>query len=412
MNLETTTLRPAESNREDFAELARTVRERGLLSRRRGYYQWKIGTTIGALVALAGIALVIGNSWWNLLVAVGLAFILVQLGFIGHDAGHRQICAQRRGNHAVGLVVTNLLTGFSFSWWLAKHNRHHAHPNRPDQDPDMAPGALAYTRDQVAARGSFGRLYASAQAFLLVPLLFLEALNLHAASVKSLIGRRDRAAIVESALLAGHVFFFVVVPFIVLSPVRAVVFIAVTQLLFGFYLGVSFLTNHVGMPALVGGTTWVSCVARCLPRATCPVRSSPGSSSVGWIPRSSTTCSRPCLEPTFAVPGSSSARSAPSTGSPTPSRAPGRPTVRYCGICKPPVRDGPSSASIDAGFGVWSSKRTGASKAARRAARRNVASMAGPTRRMHDEVGDGPPGVPPERGGGVEDQVAVHVDGE
>ena len=253
MNLETTTLRPAESKREDFAELARTVRESGLLTRRPGYYQLKIGTTVGALVALAGIALVIGNSWWNLLVAVGLAFILVQLGFIGHDAGHRQICAQRRGNHAVGLVVTNLLTGFSFSWWLSKHNQHHAHPNRPDQDPDMAPGALAYTRDQVDARGSFGRMYASAQAVLLVPLLFLEALNLHVASVKSLIERRDRAAIVESALLSGHVFFFVVVPFIVLSPVRAVVFIAVTQLLFGFYLGVSFLTNHVGMPAMAGG---------------------------------------------------------------------------------------------------------------------------------------------------------------
>ena len=50
-----------------------------------------------------------------------------------------------------------------------------------------------------------------------------------------------------------HVFVFLVAPFIVLSPVRAVVFIAVTQLLFGFYLGVSFLTNHVGMPTLVGG---------------------------------------------------------------------------------------------------------------------------------------------------------------
>ena len=153
MDSETTTPRPAAANREDFAELARMVRDSGLLTRRRGYYQLKIGTTVGALVALAGVALVIGNSWWNVVVAVGLAFILVQLGFIGHDAGHRQICARRRDNDVVGLVVTNLLTGFSFSWWLAKHNRHHAHPNRPDQDPDMAPGALAYTRDQVDARG-------------------------------------------------------------------------------------------------------------------------------------------------------------------------------------------------------------------------------------------------------------------
>ena len=41
-------------------------------------------------------------------------------------------------------------------------------------------------------------------------------------------------------------------PFLLLSPLRAVAFIVVTQALFGFYLGVSFLTNHVGMPTLVG----------------------------------------------------------------------------------------------------------------------------------------------------------------
>ena len=41
---------------------------------------------------------------------------------------------------------------------------------------------------------------------------------------------------------------FFVAPFLILSPVRAVLFIAVTQAGYGFYLGVSFLTNHVGMP--------------------------------------------------------------------------------------------------------------------------------------------------------------------
>src|ERR1019366_450017 len=180
----------------------------------------------------------------------GLAFVLAQLGFIGHDAGHRQICTRRRDNDVVGLVVANLLTGFSFGWWLAKHNRHHAHTNRPDKDPDMAPGALVYTPEQVEALGSFGRLFASAQAILLVPLLFLEALNLHVASVMSLARRRDRAALIEAGLLVVHVGVFFVAPFMLLSPLRAVAFVAVSQSLFGFYLGVSFLTNHVGMPTL------------------------------------------------------------------------------------------------------------------------------------------------------------------
>ncbi len=251
MSTETDVDQPTAVGREEFAELSRRVRDGGLMVRRRGYYPVKIGTTVGAMLLLAAAAVVVGNSWWNLGVAVGVAFVLAQLGFIGHDAGHRQICSRRRDNDTVGLLVANLGTGFSFGWWLAKHNRHHAHTNRPDKDPDMAPGALVYTSDQAEALGSLGRRWASMQVVLLVPLLFLEALNLHVSSIAALVRRRDRGALVEAGLLLGHLGVFFVAPFVVLSPLRAAAFIAVTQSLFGFYLGVSFLTNHVGMPALV-----------------------------------------------------------------------------------------------------------------------------------------------------------------
>jgi fatty acid desaturase len=237
-------------NREDFAELSRQVREGGLLARRRGYYTIKIAATIGGLGATIAAVILVGDSWWNLVVAVGLAFVMVQLGFIGHDAGHRQICTSRRDNDLIGLVHANLLTGFSFGWWLTKHNRHHAHTNRPGKDPDLAPGALVYTPDQVRARGRFGQSFARTQALLLLPLMFLEALHLHVASIRSLSRRRDRAAILEVGLLAVHAGLFFVAPFLILSPLRAVAFIVISQSLFGFYLGASFVTNHVGMPTM------------------------------------------------------------------------------------------------------------------------------------------------------------------
>jgi fatty acid desaturase len=237
-------------NREDFAELSRQVREGGLLARRRGYYTIKIAATIGGLGATIAAVILVGDSWWNLVVAVGLAFVMVQLGFIGHDAGHRQICTSRRDNDLIGLVHANLLTGFSFGWWLTKHNRHHAHTNRPGKDPDLAPGALVYTPDQVRARGRFGQSFARTQALLLLPLMFLEALHLHVASIRSLSRRRDRAAVLEVGLLAVHAGLFFVAPFLILSPLRAVAFIVISQSLFGFYLGASFVTNHVGMPTM------------------------------------------------------------------------------------------------------------------------------------------------------------------
>lgn len=241
------------SRREDFAELSLRVRERGLLLRRGGYYAMRIPASVAALAGLAVTAVLVGNSWWNLAVAAGLAFVLVQIGFIGHDAGHRQVWGYRRGNDVIGLVLANLLNGFSFHWWQSKHTRHHAHTNLEGKDPDIAAGALVFTSDQARKRGHFGRRCSRIQQYLLVFLLFLEALNLHVASLRALARRRDRAALLELGLLVIHGGIFFIAPFLILSPIRAATFILVTQALFGFYLGASFLTNHVGMPTVTNG---------------------------------------------------------------------------------------------------------------------------------------------------------------
>lgn len=234
--------------RENFAELSRRVRDAGLMARRRGDYVVRITATLGALSALVATAVILGDSWWNLAVAIGLAFVLAQLGFIGHDAGHRQLSRRRRQNDVIGVILSNLIVGFSFGWWLNKHSRHHAHTNQPGRDPDIAAGALVYTREQMVERTGLGEKLARMQVGFLVPLLFLEAINMHQASFRSLLCRRDRMAYVEGALLTVHISIFFVGPFFVLDPLRALAFIAVTQSFLGFYFGATFLTNHVGMP--------------------------------------------------------------------------------------------------------------------------------------------------------------------
>ena len=241
---------PTPSRREDFAELSRMVRDGGLFARPTHFYPVRITVLLLAFVLLGTAVVVVGNSWWSVAVAVGLAFVLGQVAFVGHDAGHRQVWARRRGNDAIGLVLADLVSGFSFGWWLSKHGRHHGHTNQDGRDPDIAAGALVYTPRQTADRGRFGRRFARTQSVAVVPLLFLEALNLHVASVRDLVRRRDRGVPVEAALLSLHALLFFVAPFLVLGPVKAVVFIVVTQSLFGFYLGTTFITNHVGMETL------------------------------------------------------------------------------------------------------------------------------------------------------------------
>ncbi len=239
----------APSRGSDFAHLARLVKAEGLMSRRRGYYLTKI--VVGFLLVLLGVAafVLLGNSWWQLTVAAYFAVIFTQIGFLGHDAGHRQIFASRRANDALGQICANLAIGLSYAWWVDKHVRHHAHPNDEDRDPDVGAGALVFTTRQAAAAGRTGRLLYRYQAWTFFPLLLLEALNLHVSSVRHL-SQRDTANVRESLLLGAHVAGYLLAVFSVMSPLHALAFIAVHQALFGLYLGSSFAPNHKGMPAL------------------------------------------------------------------------------------------------------------------------------------------------------------------
>jgi fatty acid desaturase len=234
----------------DYAELSRQVKEAGLLERRPRYYAWKISVTIGLLAAGWAVFVAVGNSWWQLAVAAFLAVIFTQIGFLGHDAGHRQVFGTRRANYVAGVLLGNLGIGLSYGWWVDKHNRHHAHPNTEGADPDIAVGALAFTAGQARSSRGLARLVIRYQAYLFFPLLLLEAANLHVASVRALTRRSARRRSWERALITIHCVGYLTAVFLVLSPVRAVLFIIVQQCLFGLYLGCSFAPNHKGMPIL------------------------------------------------------------------------------------------------------------------------------------------------------------------
>jgi fatty acid desaturase len=242
---------PAKPRGSDYAELSRTVRRIGLLRRRPGYYTLKVG---GNLLLLAGgwtAFALIGRSWWQLLVAVFLAVMFTQTAFIGHDAGHHQISGTKWVNDLLGRLHGNLLVGLSYGWWISKHNRHHAHPNQVDRDPDIAGGAIAFTEAHTRARRGIGVWLARRQAWLFFPMLLLEGLNLHIAGVRALLGRTGisrTAKLAEAVLLTVHIGAYLTAVFWVLSPLQAVCFLVIQQGLFGLYMGCSFAPNHKGMP--------------------------------------------------------------------------------------------------------------------------------------------------------------------
>ena len=242
---------PPESSRGSlYAQLSRQVRQAGLMDRRPANYVWKIAVTTLALAAGWTVFFLVGDSWWQVAVAVYLAVVFTQLGFLGHDAGHRQITGSRRTSYILGVLLGNLGIGLSYGWWVDKHNRHHSHPNTEDADPDIMMKVLAFTDTQAGAARSMARLLFRYQAYLFFPLLLGEAISIHVASIRALGQRAPRYRLAETALLAVHLAGYLTVVLLVLSPVRAVVFIVVQQGLFGLYLGCSFAPNHKGMPIL------------------------------------------------------------------------------------------------------------------------------------------------------------------
>jgi fatty acid desaturase len=239
----------------DFAGLRREIRAANLLERRRGHYSARIVITSLAFAAAWALFGMVGNSWYQLLVAVACGVVSTQFAFLGHDGGHQQIFRSRRANDLLGIVVGDLLVGLSYGWWLDKHNRHHSHPNHEGLDPDIGDAVLAFTANHIAVRtGVVGRFVARYQAWLFFPLLTLEGIHLHVASLRSLLSSKTRKyRSTELMLFSVHVLGYLGGVFFVLSPLKAVCFIAIHQAAFGLYMGSSFAPNHKGMAIIEVG---------------------------------------------------------------------------------------------------------------------------------------------------------------
>jgi fatty acid desaturase len=240
----------------DYAVLSRRVQEAGLLRRRPVRGSVLLFVTAAMLAGGWAAHLAVGDSWWQLAVALPLSFAFVQCGFRGHEAGHRQTFRDKRLNNAVGLVFGNLFIGLGFGWWMNKHNRHHAHPNHVGRDPDIETGAVVFDGADAPGRKRASAFLTRHQAGLFFPMLLLEGWNLHVSSIRALRSGHTAAPVpkwVEALLLLLHAAAYLTVVALVLSPVKALVFILVQQGLFGLYLGLSFAPNHKGMEMLAPG---------------------------------------------------------------------------------------------------------------------------------------------------------------
>ena len=237
-----------QSQTNDYADLRKLIEGQGLLDKQPAYYARKIVLALAMLGLSITFLVMVDNFWLQLLNAAFLALTFGQIGYIGHDSGHRGVFRSVRKNETIGLSV-NFLIGLSRTWWVTQHNQHHSAPNDLDTDPHVAIPLLAFSQEAAEEKRGLLRLLVGYQAFYFVPLLLLEGVGLRIASVQFLLKRRAKYA-VEPLLLGLHFTLYFGLLFYLLDPWQVLAFTIVHQGLFGLYYGSVFAPNHKGMPIL------------------------------------------------------------------------------------------------------------------------------------------------------------------
>ena len=239
-------VRPARRN-DDYTELKQLVAAQGLLAKSGMNYS-RQAVQLTVLFIVTASALVLANSTpLQLLCALPAALLFGQLAFIGHDSAHLQVFKSSRKNYILSVLMFNLALGASRGWWTDRHNRHHANTNDLVADPDFGSDVLAYAPEQVKGTTGFTRFMVRNQANFFGGLLFLQTMNSRYHTTRFLQVRKLRNWGMEVGLIGAHYAIYVAVIFWAIGWKTGMSFIALHELLFSGYLGLAFITNHVGM---------------------------------------------------------------------------------------------------------------------------------------------------------------------
>jgi fatty acid desaturase len=238
----------------DYSELLTRVRDAGLLRRRRGFYAALFAALMLALVATVAGVVALGDTWSQLWLAVVLGVLFAQVGFLAHEAAHREIFESGPANDRAGRVLGDLVVGISYAWWRGDHNPHHANPNTVGLDPSLARKAFAFIPEDAAGSRGFVAWFTRRQGYFFFPFLVLAGVNLHVKGLVTVFGRgRVAHRRTEIAMLLTRHLALSALVVTSMSPGKALAFAGVQLGVFGVCIAAAFVPNHIGMPVLPRG---------------------------------------------------------------------------------------------------------------------------------------------------------------
>jgi fatty acid desaturase len=181
----------------------------------------------------------------------GLALILAQFAFLGHDAGHGSLIRNKALNTTLGQFCMTVVTGLTFTEWYGRHRTHHQfcqhEPRDPDMDVDLVVSLTDASRERKTPLGRFFTKCQSLSVWLLS--LFFAHSQRHLSQWGAI--REPRKYAQDLAALVLHASLWWGLPLALGIGVGRVAIVYVLPLFFlGPYLAAIFWVNHVGMPLI------------------------------------------------------------------------------------------------------------------------------------------------------------------
>ena len=236
-----------------YADLRRAVRAAGLLDRTYGYYAaLGVGLVLG--LVLVGSLLWVAPVAGTILGVPVLAFLVVQIGMLAHDAGHHQVFERPSANRLLGLIARPVCLALSYEQWVSSHNTHHSRTNEIERDPDMSHPFLVFTHEQAVARKGIARWAVRYQAYLYPVVAVYAGIGLRLEAWAYVLRHLKRAGPrLELALMVVGLGLWLGLPSLLLGPERWLPVFGLAQLIVGPYLVWLFAPNHKGMPVIPVG---------------------------------------------------------------------------------------------------------------------------------------------------------------
>lgn len=235
-----------------YAKLRETVTKEGVLNRSYGYYTFTILLIFFGFF-ISAYNLFVQKSPLQLIVwGIIFSFFSVQIAGLFHDAGHRAIFKSTRFNDIFGYIFGAMIAA-EFTSWKTKHNMHHAHPNQEDKDPDVELPLLSFTKEKFLEKKGLAKLFRRYQAYLYYPLGTLVFISVRTTGFKYFIKNFRWGILWQVIVFSLGLFAWFVLPFLIFDLTKALILLAVINVVSGIYLINVFAPNHKGMPYVAHG---------------------------------------------------------------------------------------------------------------------------------------------------------------